>query len=588
MSLKYTDEKNAQIVVALLKKHNIKKIVVSPGATNIPFAQSVQYDSFFEVYSVVDERSAAYVACGLDSTSGEPVVLSCTGATASRNYLSGLTEAYYRKLPIIAITSFSGNYNIGNLVAQSIDRTVVQNDVVKLSIQLPIVKDSDDEWYTNLHVNKAILESIRNGGGPVHINLPTSYLGTFNTESLPEVRIIKRYKSISQFPKLEKNKKIVIFLGAHRDFTISEQEAIDNFCLTNQVVVLCDHTSGYHGKYRLQSSLACANGRKGKEVYKELKPDIIFHLGEISGDYSTLGFLEESGVPVWRISEDGEVRDKFKTLEKVFECSVETFFNTFKNQGDSTNQYFKFWEEYDNSLRQRIPTLPFSNLWIANQMSTRWPGNSEIHLGILNALRCNNFFNINSEIKTMSNVGGFGIDGTLSSLIGASYFNKNKNYLAYVGDLAFFYDMNSLGIRDVGPNVKIIVINNNGGAEFKLYSHVGSALGDGADNFVAARNHYDQSDKQNQVIQKWSEAVGFDYFKAIDQQSFETVIAEFLSDNDKPSILECVTTIEDDSKAIECIEHIDQSFTNVNRMKNTIKAVMPKDLKKGIKKVLKK
>lgn len=57
------------------------------------------------MYSSVDERSAAYIACGMAAELGEPVVLTCTGATASRNYISGLTEAYYRKLPVLAVTS---------------------------------------------------------------------------------------------------------------------------------------------------------------------------------------------------------------------------------------------------------------------------------------------------------------------------------------------------------------------------------------------------------------------------------------------------------------------------------------------------
>lgn len=587
MVLKYTDEKNAQIVVALLKGHNIKKIVASPGATNIPFVESVQQDPFFEVYSVVDERSAAYIACGLAASSNEPIVLSCTGATASRNYLPGLTEAYYRKLPIIAITSFNGNYNVGNLEAQTVDRTTNLNDAVKLSVQLPIVKDKDDEWYINLQVNKTILEASRNGGGPVHINLPTNYLGTFQTESLPNVRIIQRYIQNDQFPKIEKNKKIAVFFGAHRDLTPSEEAAIDSFASNHQLVVLCDHTSGYHGNFRIQSALACANGRKGKEINSNLKPDIIFHLGEISGDYPTIGFLKESGIPVWRISEDGEIRDKFRTLEKVFECSIDAFFGKLE-QEKSDNQYFHIWKEYDNSLRRRIPELPFSNLWVANQLSTKWTDKGEIHLGILNGLRCNNFFNSRTGIRTVSNVGGFGIDGTLSTMIGASYVDKSKTYLAYLGDLAFFYDMNSLGIRDVGSNVKIIVINNNGGAEFKLYSHVGATLGDNADEFVAARNHYTNLDHKNIVVQKWSEAVGFEYFQSTDKQSFESVVAEFLAERNKPCILECFTTIENDSDAIKAIEHIDASFTSRDKMKNTIKAVIPNDLKREIKKVLKK
>ena len=106
---KYTERKNILILIALLKGHGIKKIVISPGTTNMMFVASVQQDSWFEIISAADERSAAYIACGLAHESGEPVVLSCTGATASRNYLPGLTEAYYRKLPVLAVTSMLGS-----------------------------------------------------------------------------------------------------------------------------------------------------------------------------------------------------------------------------------------------------------------------------------------------------------------------------------------------------------------------------------------------------------------------------------------------------------------------------------------------
>ena len=91
----YTSERSVQILISLLKQHGIKKVVASPGTTNITLVASLQQDDWFNMYSSVDERSAAYIACGMAAESGEPVVLTCTGATASRNYLPGLTEAYY-------------------------------------------------------------------------------------------------------------------------------------------------------------------------------------------------------------------------------------------------------------------------------------------------------------------------------------------------------------------------------------------------------------------------------------------------------------------------------------------------------------
>lgn len=92
MNTKYTNEVNTQIVLSLLKAHGIRKVIASPGTTNIRLVASMQQDAFFEMYSAADERSAAYMACGMAEESGEAVVLSCTGATASRNYVPGLTE----------------------------------------------------------------------------------------------------------------------------------------------------------------------------------------------------------------------------------------------------------------------------------------------------------------------------------------------------------------------------------------------------------------------------------------------------------------------------------------------------------------
>lgn len=82
------------------------------------------------MYSVVDERSAAYFACGLSKESKEVVVLSCTGATSSRNYMPGLTEAFYAKLPILTITSSMTTSHVEHLYAQSTNRSTPPIDVV--------------------------------------------------------------------------------------------------------------------------------------------------------------------------------------------------------------------------------------------------------------------------------------------------------------------------------------------------------------------------------------------------------------------------------------------------------------------------
>jgi 2-succinyl-5-enolpyruvyl-6-hydroxy-3-cyclohexene-1-carboxylate synthase len=547
----YTDEINAQILIALLKLHNIKKIIASPGSTNIAFIGSIQNDPFFEIYSSVDERSAAYMACGLATETGVPVVISCTGATASRNYLSGLTEAYYRKLPILAITSTISVSNVGHHVAQVIDRSSLPNDVAKLSVTLPIVKDDNDFWDCEIKVNKAILELKRNGGGPVHINLPTTYSTSYVTEELPRVRKIDRITINSKFPEMPKG-KIAIFIGSHSEMTKKQTEIIDLFCASNDAVVFCDHTSGYKGKYRVLYSLVAFQHMFDKT---ESLPDLLIHIGEISGDYYSKAMV---GKEVWRINEDGEIRDTYKKLKYVFEMSEEYFFKHYTNETNKNkDNYLAICNNHLQAVYNKLPELPFSNVWFASKMAHLIPEGSTIHFAILNSLRSWNFFELPSSVSSASNVGGFGIDGCLSSLIGASLVNKDKLYYGIIGDLAFFYDMNVMGNRHVGNNLRILLVNNGKGTEFRQFSHAASHFEESADKFIAAAGHF--GNKSPELVKHYAQDLGFEYMSAFNKEEFEKVYKRFLTPEitNRSMLFEVFTTNEDESDALEAMMNIE-------------------------------
>ena len=596
----YTDEPHAQIVLALLKAHGVRKIVVSPGATNIPIAASVQIDPYFEVYSCVDERSAAYMACGLAEESGEIVVLSCTGATASRNYMPGLTEAYYRKLPVIALTSFNGNKFIGNLMPQNLDRTTIPNDVAKISVQLPVVKDKSDYDHCNLLVNKAILESIRNGGGPVHINLTTTYKGTFETKELPKVRCIRRFTYFDELPEFS-GTKIAIFIGSHKKFTELETIAIESFCEKRQSVILCDHTSGYKGKYRVQSALVCSNLRKMNANWSLIKPEVVIHLGEVSGDYPSTRVLEESN-EVWRVSEDGEIRDRGGNLKFVYEGTELSFFNKKGEGQEQENNLWQLWREMEQKLRGEMPELPFSNVWIASQLSPKIPKGSYLNLAILNSLRSWNLFNVSYSISCSSNVGGFGIDGCLSTLVGASLINSDKLYFGVIGDLAFFYDVNVIANRHLGKNIRILLINNGCGAEFNVSTHVGSKFGKKSNEFIAAAGHFASGEHKSSEIKpsserselsiakSWASSLGFKYISSVSKSDFESLIEEFIDeDSDVPIIFECFTDSEKESEALGNMSLINPSTKE--KVIEKAKVILPPKIvnvaKLAVKKILK-
>ena len=576
----YSNEKNTLILIALLKAHGIKKIVISPGATNVSFVGSVQQDPWFELYSSVDERSAAYIACGLAAESGEPVALSCTGATASRNYMPGLTEAFYRKLPVLALTSTQRTGRIGHYIPQVIDRTVPLNDIVKMSVQIPVVQDKEDEWSCAVTINKALLELNHRGKGPVHINIETTYSKDFSIEELPEVQIIRRIASCDYLPEIT-GERIAIFVGEHEDWSDELTNAVDMFCSKYNAVVLCDQTGNYRGKYRVLANLVTDQGRKFKCTY----PDLLIHIGTVSGAYMAV----RPG-NVWRVNPDGEIRDTFKKLSHVFEMTETDFFknyNFMKPDEENNNEYFREWLDTRNSIVPRVPELPFSNPWIAQNTADKLPQNCTLHLGILNSLRSWNLFETDRTVSVHSNTGGFGIDGCVSTLIGASLADSERLYFGIVGDLAFFYDMNVLGNRHIGNNVRIMVINNGKGTEFRNYNHRAAAFGEAADEFMAAARHY--GNKSQNLIKHYAEDLGFEYISASNKDEYLKVYSRFVTSEklDKSVIFEVFTDSEAESDAIKLMKTIEPAEENGSSgLKGAAKNILGESGMKAIKKII--
>lgn len=573
---KYTNNKTVRILIAILKGHGIRKIVVSPGTTNFMFVASIQNDDWFEIKSAADERSAAYIACGWAAETQEPIVVSCTGATASRNYLPALTEAFYRNLPVLAITSINDSSLPGNNTPQVIDRSQLPKDVVKISVNISEVHDNASEKKCIILANKAILGLSQDGGGPVHINLTTKMTGELNFDTLPKPRIIKRYTRLNELPEIAPYKRIAVYIGSHSKFDEGESKNIEKFCDKYGAIVLCDHTSNYKGRNCILSAFVAAQEQLNRNRYKF---DLVIDLGGISGNYYQ--FDVEN---VWRVSEDGELRDRFGKLKAIFQMTEQEFFELY-NQCSSLEHGHEFKNELiklDDVLRKQIPELPFSNIWMAQQLSKSMPDKCVIHFGILNSLRAWNFFDIPHNVYAYSNVGGFGIDGGISTLIGASFADLDKMYFGVVGDLAFFYDMNSIGNRHVGKNVRILVVNNGKGTEFRNYSHPASKLGDRADDYIAAAGHY--GDKSSLLLKHYAEDLGFEYLCASNKDEFIKNIKRFLdcTNLDRPIIFEAFTDSGNESDAL----HLIRNVIPEPKSKALIKSVLGDNSIKKIKQVI--
>lgn len=584
----YTIERGHQILISLLKQNGIKKVIASPGATNVTFVGSIMNDPFFEIYSSVDERSAAYMAVGMAEETGESVVLSCTGATASRNYIPGLTEAFYRKLPILAVTATQNENRIGHLMPQMIDRTQQLKDIVVLSEHIPVPTNEDDEWDATIKINRAILALRHNGGGPVHINLATNYSKDFTIKELPVAHRICRYMLYDKFPELPQG-RIGILVGSHLPFTETQTKAIERFCNAYGAVVFSEYGSNYSGKYCLNNAIVGTQQLYSKQNFHT---DVLIHIGEVAAYGNTCCGMTKQ---VWRVSEDGELRDRFRKLTNVYEMREEDFFNKYADiAGERQQQQMKgkVWHkeciEEADKIRSMIKDFPLSNLWLALQTSQRIPTGSVLHMGILNSLRAWENFNIPQSVyeQCFVNTGGFGIDGCMSSFIGGSIACKNKLHFLVIGDLSFFYDMNVLGNRHIGCNVRILLVNNGKGTEFRNYNHPAQQFGDAADPFMAAAGHY--GNKSPQLVKHYAEDLGFDYIQAATKEEYLQHIDHFVTPEitDRPILFEVFTTSDDESKALEILNTTATGY--VDKAKDIAKRILPDKVVNTIKKALNK
>lgn len=586
MSTYYSAEENVQILIALMKEHGVRKVVASPGTTNVCFVASLQYDTFFEIYSAADERSAAYIACGLAAESGEPVVITCTQATASRNYMPALTEAYYRRLPILAVTATRHESEVGHKLQQVIDRSVLPNDIAKLSVSLPMIHTEKERWSCVVNANKALLELKRHGGGPVHINLGTEYTQDFTVQTLPKVRKIERYFPEQVLPLLIPG-NIGIFVASHLAWDDDLTDAVDSFCEKYDAVVLCDHTSNYRGRYGVMEKLV-ANQKLYHADCNNFTT--LIHIGNMSGSY--LNFHTER---VWRVSPDGEICDPFEKLTAVFEMEELYFFNYYLNKQSSeivNTSFYEQWKtEFEDLTDKAISIsekLPYSNIWVAQQTLPKLPDCSVLHLGIYNTLRSWSFFKAPKNVLGFSNVGGFGIDGNVSSLIGASLVHPDKLYFGVVGDLSFFYDMNSLGNRHIGKNIRLMLINNGRGTEFTNMDNFTFQAGidKRAVSFIAAEGHY--GNQSRNLVKHYAEDLGFCYLSASNKTEYLEALDKFVTPEigDKPILFEVFTDSNDERDALEMMYTL--KGPAMGKMKQVAKSVLGEKGVQVVKKILRK
>ncbi len=567
----YTAQRNIQILVSLLKQHGIRDVVISPGSRNMGLVHSVEDDPFFRCYSVVDERSAAYVAIGISLETKDPVVISSTSGQATRNYIPGMTEAYYRAVPLIVINGDYKRSKIGQGWMQTAEQMGLPADTCKKSVHLPVVRDESDASYVARQVNEALLEVHHHGTGPVHINVETEEHWPGGVDILPRAPKIDRYVLGDELPALG-HRRILVVVGEHAPFSAEQKRALDAFSLAHNCVVYTNHLSNYRGPRSVHANLFL----EGMDAanFRDIAHEILITIGQQHGDYPIEGKLVNGDYEHWRVNQDGKIQDPYGRLSKVFELSEEEFFNCYSaiTPAAGLSSFYYSWQQ--KMPPRRVPELPLSHAFVAQTLSPLIPPGCSLHFGILSSLRNWNYFDISAEVECHSNVAAFGIDGCVSTFIGQSIAADRMNFLI-VGDLALFYDMNVLGNKHIKSNARIVLVNNAGGGEFQLYSHAASKFGESSNRHIAAAGHFGSA-------QAWVESMGWSYIPVRSKAQLVDNAEKLVGESERPVLMEVFTTMEDDSDAVKMLVAENASLS----LKGKLIASLSPEAKRRIKKLL--
>jgi 2-succinyl-5-enolpyruvyl-6-hydroxy-3-cyclohexene-1-carboxylate synthase len=536
----FSDKKNILQTVALLKKYGIKHIIISPGSRNAPLIQTFAQDSFFKCQLVVDERNAAFFALGIIQYTRQPAVVCCTSGSALLNYAPAVAEAYYQQLPLIVISADRPQEWIGQMDGQTMQQFNVFASYIGKSVHLPEIHDESDEWFCNRLLNESLIACNSNISCPVHINIPISEpLFNYTVENLPEVRKIsysKPDKKVNIKPFTDKwnatAKKMIIIGQMFQNPALIgalEQLAENSGCIIlSEHLANCNSIEFIHNFDRILYKSTDKNKR-------ELSPELLISFGGHIVSKRLKSFLrEKQPANHWYLSNNNEVSDVFMSLTDLIETDVSDFIQQLANSSNLTKEsynYSNLWFYKSTQIAEPEKEKHFSDIFATGLFLKRLPENSQLVIANSSAVRNIQFFNLDRSVNIYCNRGINGLEGTLAGTTGFASVCKEQVYLI-IGDLSFFYGINSLWHIEHIKNLRILLINNKGGGIFRSIPELDKL--ENLNQFVTAKH---DSDARN-----WFEATSVKYLQAKNKKQLSKNLDMFMNEKIEASMcLEVIT-----------------------------------------------
>ena len=443
----------ARVIVRQIIEAGVKDVVISPGSRNAPLSMAFHQAStkgLINLHVRIDERTAAFFALGIAKASGLPVPIVCTSGTAVANYHSAVLEASHTNIPLLVLTAdrpaslrkTGANQTTeqarifgkavryfadvsGSVYPMELPFASLQSGPVHLNIQFeePLVGDKSDNWLNDLTIS-----------APKVFDRKTP--GTFYTKSTRGVLVI-----------------------GHDRGGLSA-EAVRNFAEVLSWPVIAEDSLTFKNAISHASVFLTS-----KTIAEDLAPDTVVVIGRTTLSRSINGFIKMARKEIVidprmaTVDTDRLADQKFTQLPAVEVQPADA-------------EYAEKWKKYSLRAQKMVSDIStWSEQLIAREIAAGVPTGTSLFISSSRPIRDLEGFAVARDgVETFANRGLAGIDGNISTALGIA--SQRKETIAVLGDLGFLHDLTGL-IHKEAINLKIFVINNDGGGIFSTLSQRG-------------------------------------------------------------------------------------------------------------------
>jgi 2-succinyl-5-enolpyruvyl-6-hydroxy-3-cyclohexene-1-carboxylate synthase len=463
-------------------------------------------------------------------------------------------EAFFQELPLLVFTADRPSEWIGQWDGQTIYQKELYGKHVKQFIDFQTDELQKPEFYLNVGMG-AYQQACAEPQGPIHINFPISepfypgYGETLPISSLPilsendlvKFSTVAKPKSIDlhSYFDIKKANSILVTVG-QRPYNKAENEYFSKLASLG-IPVIGDATANLPAICQCDHDLILAN----EKLWPSLKPDLHIHFGKSFVSKRIKQFLRrEKPNKSFLIHPNPIGRpDPFQSLTDIIPMDTLQFFQELTWPGQQTNPWEILSQRISNIQEKFFFRPNFTELHVYNDLIKKIKNAdaAQVHIANSLAIRYVNWTSAHfDKTEVFSNRGTSGIDGCLSTAVGASQ-KKLKLIISIIGDVAFHYDKNALWNQYVPNNLRIIVFNNGGGGIFRNL--------EGAKELPELEDFMET--KQNLTAKNTCLDAGINYYSVSCFEDWDAISNQFFSPGQKGSLVEIFTNSIDNADELK-------------------------------------